>query len=114
MNPFDFAWMLLKQETRSHFGGVESFPERWKNLREHGDVRGAEPEGGWSGKQLEIGHDEAPDAPTPDLETPSATAPDRPADGMSPQDKLEALIAEHPDYFAGLGFRVNGDKDEPV
>ena len=62
--PIDAAWMVLKasnNETRSHFGGVESFPKRWQNLQEHGDVRGAEPEGGWSGKQLEIGQDEQPD-----------------------------------------------------
>lgn len=66
--PIDAAWIFLKakpteREERianepSHFGGVESFPKRWKNLQEHGDVRGAEPEGGWSGKQLEIGSEE--------------------------------------------------------
>ena len=103
-SPFDFAWMLLKQETRSHFGGVEDFSERVKNLREHGDVRGAEPEGGFSGKQLEIGQDEAPGAPAPDLEEPAAMSPDKPPTGQSEEEAMEALFAQFPhlrDQFTG-------------
>ena len=98
--------MLLKQETPSHFGGVENFSERWNNLREHGDVRGAEPEGGFSGKQLQGFN--ARRTPTPDTEEPAAMAPDKPPTGMSAEQKLQALLEEHPELREMMGGRQGG------
>ena len=92
MSPFDFAWMLLKQQEvvdpYRHFLPDKQRFRNYKELEEHG----------WDGP--------VDDAPTPDLETPSATAPDRPStppSGMSAEEKLEALLAQHPELRQHLG-----------
>ena len=90
MNPFDFAWMLLKQETVDPYRHFLPEKQRFRTEQE----------------LAEVGGDGPVDAPTPDMEEPAAMAPDKPPTGMSPEQKLQALLAEHPELRERMGRSV--------
>ena len=87
MNPFDFAWMLLKARPISRDFNAET------SLADELDP--------------DI-HEKQPaflqgTAPEPDMEEPAAMAPDKPPSGMSPEQKLQALLTEHPELREMMG-----------
>ena len=97
MNPFDFAWMLLKQETVDPYRHFLPEKQRFRTEQE----------------LAEVGGDGPVDAPTPDMEEPAAMAPDKPPTGMSEEEKLmqmgpagqklQALLEEHPELRERMG-----------
>ena len=92
MNPFDFAWMLLKQETVDPYRHFLPEKQRFRTEQE----------------LAEVGGDGPVDAPTPDMEEPAAMAPDKPPTGMSAEQKLQALLEEHPELREMMGGRQGG------
>lgn len=97
MNPFDFAWMLLKARPlhpSRDFGEETSLADE------------LDPDIHERGPAFSPGT-----APEPDLETPSADAPDKPPTGQSKEEAMEALFTQWPELRAQF---TGGAPDEPV
>ena len=111
MNPFDFAWVLLKAKSdrvtnpgrvMREMSGTAPREDAYPPAPFYSSTdRGYEgdPNEGFGTPH----HTVVDDEPTPDMEEPAAMAPDKPATGMSPEQKLQALLEEHPELREMMG-----------
>tara|TARA_R110002012_G_scaffold227991_2_gene400188 strand:+ start:550 stop:843 length:294 start_codon:yes stop_codon:yes gene_type:complete len=93
-SPFDFAWMLLKAKSEYPRAPFYSSTDR--------GYEGDPNEGAETFSHLP-GNEPLPDEPTPDMEEPAAMAPDKAPAGLSAEEKLQALLTEHPELREMMG-----------